>query len=57
MSDGGQVCELLDPKRVRELLNSPLTPSNFAPSRRTLEMVLNLEEWMRRYPARLRLDA
>jgi asparagine synthase (glutamine-hydrolysing) len=52
----GPVTELVDPKRIATLLEAPLAPSNFAPSRRSLELILNLNEWLRYQPVRLRLD-
>ena len=55
-SDGGPVTALVDRKRVRDLLDAPLAPSNFAPTRRSLELILNLDEWLRYYPVHLRLD-
>jgi asparagine synthase (glutamine-hydrolysing) len=46
---------LLNPKRVRELLDSPLDTNGFAPARRAVELVLALDLWLRRYPVRLAL--
>jgi hypothetical protein len=56
VAEGGPVTALVDPKRVDTLLEAPLAPSNFAPSRRSLELILNLDEWLRCQPVRLRLD-
>ncbi|MGH3488213.1 MAG: hypothetical protein ACRDP8_09930 [Actinopolymorphaceae bacterium] len=56
VADEGPAAALLNPKRVLDLLDSPLAPSNFAPSPRALEQVLNLAEWLGRNPVRLALS-
>jgi asparagine synthase (glutamine-hydrolysing) len=57
IADNGPVMALVDAERVRELLHTPLAPSNFAPTRRSLELILNLDEWLRTQPVRLALNA
>jgi asparagine synthase (glutamine-hydrolysing) len=48
--------ELVNVPRVRELLDEPLEASGFGPKRRRVELVISLDEWLRRYPVQLRLD-
>jgi asparagine synthase (glutamine-hydrolysing) len=50
------VVGLLNGQRVREVLDAPLESSGFGPNRRRVELVISLDEWLRRYPVRMRLD-
>jgi asparagine synthase (glutamine-hydrolysing) len=43
--------------RVREVLDTPLESSGFGPNRRRIELVISLDDWLRRYPVRLRLES
>jgi hypothetical protein len=47
---------MLNVPRVREMLDAPLESSGFGPNRRRVELVISLDDWLRRYPVRLRLD-
>jgi asparagine synthase (glutamine-hydrolysing) len=47
---------LLNVQRVREMLEAPLESSGFGPNRRRVELVISVDEWLRRYPVRMRLD-
>ena len=48
---------LFNVPRVREMLDAPLESSGFGPNRRRVELVISLDDWLRRYPVRLRLDS
>jgi asparagine synthase (glutamine-hydrolysing) len=47
---------LLNAKRMLEIMEAPLESSGFGPNRRRVEMVISLDDWLRRYPIRLVLD-
>lgn len=47
---------LLNAKRMLEIMETPLENSGFGPNRRRVEMVISLDDWLRRYPTRLVLD-
>lgn len=49
------IAELINPPRVRETLAAPLEESGFGMSRRSVELLLGLNLWLRRYPVRLAL--
>jgi asparagine synthase (glutamine-hydrolysing) len=49
------VGSVLDVKRLRELLDTPLDGNGFGPARRGAELALSLDNWLSRYPVRLRL--
>ncbi|GAA0713563.1 asparagine synthase (glutamine-hydrolyzing) [Dactylosporangium roseum] len=51
------VSALIDPHRVREVLATPLDSSGLAPNRRSIELLLGLDLWLRRYPVRLLVNA
>ncbi|GAB7045026.1 hypothetical protein JCM9534A_01520 [Catenuloplanes indicus JCM 9534] len=46
---------LLNVPALTELFRSPLESSGFGPRRRCAELVAGLDDWLRRYPVRLRL--
>ncbi|GIJ49227.1 asparagine synthetase B [Virgisporangium aliadipatigenens] len=46
---------LLNAKPLLELFESPLESSGFGPRRRSAELVVGLDDWLRRYPVRLLL--
>jgi asparagine synthase (glutamine-hydrolysing) len=46
---------LLNAKPLLELFESPLESSGFGPRRRSAELVVSLDDWLRRYPVQLRL--
>jgi asparagine synthase (glutamine-hydrolysing) len=48
--------ELLNVPRVREILAEPLESSGFGPNRRRVELLVSLDDWLRRYPVQLRLE-
>ncbi|MDR7276620.1 asparagine synthase (glutamine-hydrolyzing) [Catenuloplanes atrovinosus] len=47
---------LLNVPALTELFRSPLESSGFGPRRRSAELVVGLDDWLRRYPVRLRLS-
>jgi asparagine synthase (glutamine-hydrolysing) len=49
------IVDLLDAKRIQQIIDAPLESSGFGPNRRRVEMVLSLDDWLRRYPVRLLL--
>jgi asparagine synthase (glutamine-hydrolysing) len=53
---GSPVVDLLDVRRVRQLLDTGMEVSGFGPNRRRVELLISLDDWLRRYPVRLRLD-
>jgi asparagine synthase (glutamine-hydrolysing) len=55
--DASPAVDLLNVPRLRELLDSPLESSGFGPNRRRVELVISLDNWLRRYPVRLRLES
>jgi asparagine synthase (glutamine-hydrolysing) len=55
--DASPAVDLFNVPRVRELLDAPLESSGFGPNRRRVELVISLDNWLRRYPVRLRLDS
>jgi asparagine synthase (glutamine-hydrolysing) len=55
-ADGAPTAGLLNTKRIRQILEAPLESSGFGPNRRRIEMVISLDNWLRRYPVRLTLD-
>ena len=48
--------DLLNVARMRELLDGPMESNGFGPTRRKVELMISLDEWLRRYPVQLRLD-
>jgi len=50
---GSPMLPLLEPNRVRALTTGAYEGNSFAPSRRGIEMILALNEWLSRYPVRL----
>jgi asparagine synthase (glutamine-hydrolysing) len=52
---GGPTAGLLNAKRIQEILEAPLESSGFGANRRRMEMVISLDTWLRRYPARITL--
>jgi asparagine synthase (glutamine-hydrolysing) len=46
---------LLNAKVLTDLFESPLESSGFGPGRRSAEMVVSIDDWLRRYPVQLRL--
>jgi asparagine synthase (glutamine-hydrolysing) len=53
---GSPTAGLLNVPRIREILETPLESSGFGPNRRNVELLISLDDWLRRYPIRLRLD-
>jgi asparagine synthase (glutamine-hydrolysing) len=53
---GSPVVDLLDVRRVRQMLDTGMEVSGFGPNRRRVELLISLDDWLRRYPVRLRLD-
>jgi asparagine synthase (glutamine-hydrolysing) len=51
------VATLLNAKRIHELLKTPADSTGFGPARRAVELALSLDQWLRRYPVRLVVNA
>jgi len=52
---GAPSAGLLNAKPLLELFETPLESSGFGPRRRSAELVVGLDDWLRRYPVQLRL--
>jgi asparagine synthase (glutamine-hydrolysing) len=47
--------QLFNAKPLREIIEKPLESSGFGPRRRCVELLLTVDEWLRRYPVQVRL--
>jgi asparagine synthase (glutamine-hydrolysing) len=52
---GAPSAQLLNAKPLRDIIANPLESSGFGLRRRCVELLLTLDEWLRRYPVQLRL--
>jgi asparagine synthase (glutamine-hydrolysing) len=51
----GRIATVLNPSRLRELVDEPLDSNGFGPHRRAVESVLSIDDWLNRYPVHLAL--